>query len=124
MWLLSRESGLSSTERNGRGDGPASTRSYEKTLRFADNQGMESADPRKDKLQQNKMTEQLAEKMKAAGMGDLLIMSAGPYGRRSCMSAYCVNAQKMADAAGMICWNDDDKMRFFSQILFHDQETE
>ena len=98
-------------------------RSYEKTLVLQTIRDG-STDPRKDKLQQNKMTEQLAEKMKAAGIGDLLIMSAGPYKHHSCMSAYCVNAQKMADAAGMICWNDDDKMRFFSQILFHDQETE
>ena len=29
-------------------------------------------------------------------------MSAGPYKHNSCMSAYCVDAQKMADAAGML----------------------
>ena len=84
----------------------------------------QSEDARKAKLNQNKMTEKLAEEMKKAGHSDILIMSAGPYKHNSCMSAYCVNAQKMADAAGMICWNDDDKMRFFSQILFHDQEME
>lgn len=97
--------------------------SYEKTLVLQTTRDG-STDPRKDKLQQNKMTEQLAEKMKAAGICDLLIMSAGPYKHHSCMSAYCVDAQKMADAVGMICWNDDDKVRYFSQILFHDQRTE
>ena len=36
-------------------------------------------------------------------------------------SAYCVDAQKMADAVGLICWGNDDKIRYFSQILFHDK---
>ena len=48
------------------------------------------------------------------------IMSAGPYKHNSCMSAYCVDAQKMADAAGMLCWTDDGMVRYFSQILFHE----
>ena len=39
--------------------------------------------------------------------------------RYSCMSAYCVDAQEMAHAVGMICWGTDDKIRYFSQILFH-----
>ena len=56
----------------------------------------------------------------AAGMTDLLIMSAGPYKHHSCMSAYCVDAQEMADAVGMICWGHDGKIRYFSQILFHE----
>ena len=77
-------------------------------------------DPRKAKLNQNKMTEKLAEKMKKAGHTDLLLMSAGPYKHHSCMSAYCVDAQKMADAAGMLCWTDDGNIRYFSQILFHE----
>jgi len=36
------------------------------------------------------------------------------------MSAYCVDAQKMAEAAGMLCWTDDGMVRYFSQILFHE----
>ena len=36
----------------------------------------------------------------------------------SCMSAYCVNAQKMADFVGMKCWENDGKIRYFSLILF------
>ena len=55
---------------------------------------------------------------KEAGITDLLIMSAGPYKHNSCMSAYCVDAQKMADAAGMLCWTSDGMIRYFSQVLF------
>ena len=62
----------------------------------------------------------LSEKMKEAGKTDILIMSAGPYKHNSCMSAYCVNAQKMADAVNMLCWTDDGKIRYFSQILFRE----
>ena len=35
-----------------------------------------------------------------------------------CMSAYCVDAQKMADAVHMKCWANDGKIRYFSLILF------
>lgn len=72
---------------------------------------------KKAKLAHNKLTEQLAEKMKEEGITDLLIMSAGPYKHNSCMSAYCVDAQKMADAAGMLCWTSDGMIRYFSQVL-------
>ena len=95
---------------------------YEKTLVLQTMQE-DTHDPsqyKKDKLLQNKMTEELAEKMKADGKTDVLIMSAGPYKHNSCMSAYCVDAQKMADAAGMLCWTDDGMVRYFSQILFHE----
>ena len=91
--------------------------SYEKTL---EEDLHDPAEYKKAKLLQNKMTEELAEKMKADGKTDLLIMSAGPYKHNSCMSAYCVDAQKMADAAGMLCWTDDGMVRYFSQILFHE----
>ena len=95
---------------------------YEKTLVLQTMQE-DAHDPsqyKKDKLMQNKMTEELAEKMKADGKTDVLIMSAGPYKHNSCMSAYCVDAQKMAEAAGMLCWTDDGMVRYFSQILFHE----
>lgn len=92
---------------------------YEKTLVLQTMQE-QSMDPKKAKLHQNKLTEQLAEKMKAEGKTDLLIMTAGPYKHHSCMSAYCVDAQKMADAVGMLCWTNDGIVRYFSQILFHD----
>lgn len=91
---------------------------YEKTLIL---QTMQDGlmDYKKAKLDHNKLTEQLAEKMKEEGITDLLIMSAGPYKHNSCMSAYCVDAQKMADAAGMLCWTSDGMIRYFSQVLFH-----
>ena len=95
---------------------------YEKTMVLQTMQE-DAHDPsqyKKDKLMQNKMTEELAEKMKADGKTDVLIMSAGPYKHNSCMSAYCVDAQKMAEAAGMLCWTDDGMVRYFSQILFHE----
>lgn len=69
---------------------------------------------------QNILTEQLAKRMQETGKDDVLIMSAGPYKNCSCMSAYSVDAQKMADAVGMICWADDSDVRFFTQILFHE----
>ena len=77
-------------------------------------------DYKKAKLEHNKITEALAEQMKLDGKTDLLLMTAGPYKNHSCMSAYCVDAQKMADAVGMICWGNDGKIRYFSQILFHE----
>lgn len=67
---------------------------------------------------QNILTEQLAKWMQENGKEDVLIMSAGPYKNCSCMSAYSVDAQKMADAVGMVCWADDSDVRFFTQILF------
>ena len=90
---------------------------YEKTLIL---QTMQDGliDYKKAKLSHNKLTEKLSEKMKEAGITDLLIMSAGPYKHNSCMSAYCVDAQKMADAAGMLCWTSDGMIRYFSQVLF------
>ena len=92
---------------------------YEKTLVLQTIQTPEM-EYKKAKHSHNQLTEQLAEQMKAAGMTDLLIMSAGPYKHHSCMSAYCVDAQEMADAVGMICWGHDGKIRYFSQILFHE----
>ena len=46
------------------------------------------------------------------------MMGAGPWKTASCMSAYCVDAQKMADAVHMKCWENDGKIRYFSLILF------
>ena len=71
---------------------------------------------------QNILTEQLAKWMQENGKEDVLIMSAGPYKNCFCMSAYSVDAQKMADAVGMVCWADDSDVRFFTQILFHEDQ--
>ncbi len=79
---------------------------------------MDTAEQRAAKKHQNLMTEQLMEAMRADGLDDLLMMGAGPWKNASCMSAYCVDAQKMADAVHMKCWENDGKIRYFSLILF------
>ena len=91
---------------------------YEKALILQTIQNKDM-DYKMAKLAHNKLTEQLASKIMESGNTDLLIMSAGPYRHYSCLSAYCVDAQEMADAVGMTCWGTDDKIRYFSQILFH-----
>lgn len=93
--------------------------SYNKTLVLQTTQSNDM-DYKKAKLVHNRLTESLAEEMKKDGKSDLLIMTAGPYRHHSCMSAYCVDAQEMADAVGMICWGKDGKVRYFSQVLLHD----
>lgn len=52
-------------------------------------------------------------KMQADGLTDLLMMGAGPWKHAPCMSAYCVDAQKMADAVHMKCWANDGKFAIF-----------
>ena len=78
-----------------------------------------------DRKEQNKleakhniMTEAVHKLMKEDGIKDSLFMSAGPWKGNSCLSAYCINAQKMAEYVNMDCWLDDGKSRFFSLILF------
>lgn len=75
------------------------------------------------KRHQNELTEQLMEIMRQDGQQDLLMMGAGPWKTASCMSAYCVNAQKMADHVGMKCWENDGRIRYFSLILFGSQQN-
>ena len=70
------------------------------------------------KIHQNLLTEQFMARMQADGLHDLLRMGAGPWKHASCLSAYCVDAQKMADAVHMKCWANDGKVRYFSLILF------
>ena len=65
----------------------------------------------------NVLADELLAEMSAAGLTDVLVMSAGPWKGYSCMSAYCVDAQKMADCVGMDCWKDDGCCRYFSLIL-------
>ena len=78
----------------------------------------DTAEQKAAKRHQNMLTEQLMETMREDGQTDLLMMGAGPWKNASCMSAYCVNAQKMADHVGMKCWENDGKIRYFSLILF------
>lgn len=77
------------------------------------------ADFKKAKYDQNVLTETLARRIQRSENKDLLIMSAGPYKEHSCMSAYGLDAQKMAERAGMVCWSADSMVRFFSLILYH-----
>lgn len=78
----------------------------------------DKAEQKAAKRHQNELTEQLMQAMRDDGLSDVLMMGAGPWKTASCMSAYCVNAQKMADAVGMKCWENDGKIRYFSLILF------
>lgn len=78
----------------------------------------DTAEQKAAKKHQNLLTEQLMKRIRADGLTDLLMMGAGPWKHASCMSAYCVDAQKMADAVHMKCWANDGKIRYFSLILF------
>lgn len=78
----------------------------------------DAAAQRAAKTHQNLLTEQLMAHMQTDGLRDLLMMGAGPWKHASCLSAYCVDAQKMADAVHMKCWANDGKVRYFSLILF------
>lgn len=69
------------------------------------------------KRQHNILTERLMEYMHRDGIEDILMMGAGPWKTSSCMSAYCVDAQRMADMVGMKCWEKDGKARYFSLLL-------
>ncbi len=77
------------------------------------------AGAKKAKQDHNRMADQLVERFwKEENSQNILRMTAGPWKTNSCMSAYCVDVQKMADHVGMTCWAKDGKCRFFSQILF------
>ena len=87
-----------------------------------ENSSMENPKSGRDaKIAHNNMADSLIDYLKS-DLGikpeDMLRMSAGPWKQSSCMSAYCVDAQNMADKIGMDCWKDDGKSRFFSEILF------
>lgn len=74
---------------------------------------------KKAKVQHNILTEALMGQMQENGVGEVLMMGAGPWKTHSCMSAYCVDAQRMADAVGMKCWENDGLVRYFSLLLVH-----
>ena len=88
------------------------------TIETTPNCYTDKAEQKAAKRAQNILTEQLMDQMRADGQTDLLMMGAGPWKTASCMSAYCVDAQKMADAVHMKCWENDGKIRYFSLILF------
>ena len=83
-------------------------------------QALDIGDPDEIKMakhRHNEMTRGVEEVLKKAGV-PFLTMSAGPTATSSCMSAYCVDAAKMADACGMEYWLKDGRCAFFSEILF------
>lgn len=69
------------------------------------------------KREHNLLAEKLMEKLETDCIKDYLFMAAGPWKTNSCLSAYCVDAQKMADSCGLICWGNDGIIRLFSLIL-------
>ena len=83
----------------------------------------EQFDVKKAKYNHNILTEKLYKKMEADAETTPLLISAGPYKRFSCMSAYGNDAQKMADAANMLCWTQDEKIRLFSLLLFNPENS-
>ena len=78
----------------------------------------DTIEQRAAKKRQNLLTELLMEQLRADGLTDLLMMGAGLWKHVFCISSYCVDAQKMADAVGMKGWADDGRIRYFSLILF------
>lgn len=66
----------------------------------------------------NKLTEVLSDLMKTDGIDDMLFMSAGPWKKYSCLSAYCIDCEKMANVVNMSCWEEDGYVRYFSLLLF------
>ena len=77
------------------------------------------AEQRKEQPLHNEMAEKLMEHLSEYGIGEYLFLSAGPWKEWSCMSAYCIDAQKMAEHVGMLCWANDGLYRFFSLILYN-----
>ncbi|MDO5424902.1 MAG: DUF2284 domain-containing protein [Eubacteriales bacterium] len=71
------------------------------------------------KHRHNQMTSAVVAAMEAQGVTGL-VMSAGPTKESACMSAYCVDAAKMAEACQMPYWLGENKAAFFSQFLFNE----
>lgn len=68
------------------------------------------------KRKHNELMDKLLLQLK---LDDILVMSAGPWKNYSCMSAYSIDAEKMAASCNMICWGKDGIVRFFSSILYN-----
>lgn len=66
----------------------------------------------------NKLTEVLSDLMQKDGIEDILFMSAGPWKKHSCLSAYCIDCSKMAEHVNMSCWENDGYVRYFSLLLW------
>ena len=66
----------------------------------------------------NSLTEEMVHIVEKYEKKQPLMISAGPWKSSACVSAYCIDCQKMADHLGMKCWENDDKLRLFSIILY------
>lgn len=69
------------------------------------------------KQRHNRMTEAVTGAMAEIGVQGL-VMSAGPTKEHSCMSAYCVDAVKMAESCHLSYWLGENRAAFFSLFLF------
>ena len=98
----------------------AKMKKYDKALILQTEQPLEGLDQKGMRLAQikhnliaEKLLKQLQTKFK-----DMLFMSSGPWKKYSCLSAYCIDSQKMAEAVNMKAWEQDGNLRCFSLILF------
>lgn len=71
------------------------------------------------RLAQNQHNQLLMKLVEQLSLEDSLLMSCGPWRNYSCMSAYCIDAEKMAASCKLICWGNDGIVRLFSSILFN-----
>ena len=71
------------------------------------------------KFDLNEKSEALLLRLPEIGITESDMITAGPYKQWSCVSAYCIDAQKMADKVGMLCWAHDGLNRFFTLILYN-----
>ena len=71
------------------------------------------------KFDHNEKSEALLLRLPEIGITESDMITAGPYKQWSCVSAYCIDAQKMADKVGMLCWAHDGLNRFFTLILYN-----
>ncbi|MDD3220270.1 MAG: DUF2284 domain-containing protein [Lachnospiraceae bacterium] len=77
------------------------------------------ADYKKMKQQHNTLTYELVKLAEDSGYEGLVI-TAGPSAHASCMSAYCIDAAKMAESCGMKYICGEHKVAFFSQFCFNE----
>ena len=78
---------------------------------------------KKKKQKHNEMTKKLVSRFKEQGIQGLT-MAAGPMGKDSCLSAYCIDARKMAETAGMEYWMGNDRIAYFTLFLHQRQKGE
>ena len=94
---------------------------YEKALILQTEQPLAGLDMKGMKLAQikhNVLAEKIVNRLRKEKKLKVLFMSSGPWKKYSCLSAYCIDSQKMAESLGMKAWEQDGNLRCFSLILF------